>query len=92
MEGVLESLMNPEAALEPTTPTFKPETVMKLFGQNWNAKTKGNGDGMKLAAEYLRCFTIEAAYRAAQQAQNDGSGQVDPEHIEKILPQLLLDF
>ena len=36
----------------------------------------GNSDGMKLAAEYLRCFTIEAAFRASQQAKMEGSDQV----------------
>ena len=30
--------------------------------------------------------------RAAQAAQADGSATVDLEHLERILPQLLLDF
>nr|XP_009931051.1 PREDICTED: centromere protein X [Opisthocomus hoazin] len=34
----------------------------------------------------------EAAARAARQAQAEGLQKVDVEHVEKVLPQLLLDF
>lgn len=46
----------------------------------------------KLSAELLRLFTVEAVRRAAEYATSEGQSLVTPEHIEKILPQLLLDF
>ncbi|XP_009322825.1 PREDICTED: centromere protein X, partial [Pygoscelis adeliae] len=36
--------------------------------------------------------TAEAAARAARQAQAEDLEKVDIEHVEKVLPQLLLDF
>ncbi|CAI5765891.1 X [Podarcis lilfordi] len=36
--------------------------------------------------------TREAAARAARQAQTEDLTRVDVEHVEKVLPQLLLDF
>ncbi|XP_042658625.1 centromere protein X isoform X2 [Tyto alba] len=36
--------------------------------------------------------TAEAAARAARQAQAEDLQKVDIEHLEKVLPQLLLDF
>lgn len=35
---------------------------------------------------------IEALQRAAHYAKEEGLSQIEPEHIEKVLPQLLLDF
>lgn len=41
MEGSLDRLVSSEAALDPSTVTFKQETVQKLFSRHWDAKTKG---------------------------------------------------
>nr|XP_033777151.1 centromere protein X-like [Geotrypetes seraphini] len=42
--------------------------------------------------EMLKVFVQEAAARAARQAQSEDVPTVDLEHLEKVLPQLLLDF
>ncbi|PFX28901.1 centromere protein X-like [Stylophora pistillata] len=75
-------------------PTFKLETVKKLLQQFFRdkQKTKCNGDALKLMAELLRIFVAEGAARAGQQAKVESSPTVETEHLEKILPQLLLDF
>ena len=44
---------------------------------------------MKLLIEI---FVEEALQRADRQAKLESSGNIDIEHLEKILPQLLLDF
>ncbi|KAJ7425072.1 Centromere protein X [Willisornis vidua] len=49
-----------------------------------------NGDAQLLMAEMLSVFVREAAARAARQAQAEDLKQVDIEHLEKVLPQLVL--
>ncbi|XP_073246167.1 centromere protein X-like [Porites lutea] len=75
-------------------PTFKSETVNKLLLNFFHdkQKTKCNGDALKLMTELLRIFIAEGAARAAQQAKVESSPTVETDHLEKILPQLLLDF
>ncbi|XP_068674018.1 centromere protein X-like [Montipora foliosa] len=80
--------------MEMDDPAFRSETVNKLlhnfFGDK--VKTKCSGDALKLMAELLKIFIAEGAARAAQQAKVESSPSVETEHLEKILPQLLLDF
>uniref|UniRef100_A0A8C5IWX9 Centromere protein X n=1 Tax=Junco hyemalis TaxID=40217 RepID=A0A8C5IWX9_JUNHY len=51
-----------------------------------------NADAQLLMAELLKVFVREAAARAARQAQAEDLNKVDIEQLEKVLPQLLLDF
>ncbi|XP_012590200.1 PREDICTED: centromere protein X, partial [Condylura cristata] len=51
-----------------------------------------SGDALQLTAELLRIFVVEAAIRSVRQAQAEDLAQVDMDHLEKVLPQLLLDF
>ncbi|XP_021493156.1 centromere protein X isoform X4 [Meriones unguiculatus] len=51
-----------------------------------------SGDALQLMAEFLRIFVVEAAARGVSQAQAEGLGVVDVDQLEKVLPQLLLDF
>lgn len=53
---------------------------------------KIHADAVKLSAEMLRLFVIEACRRAQMEAMVDDSETVEPQHIEQILAQLLLDF
>ena len=53
---------------------------------------KFSNEGLSLTTEMLRIYTLEAAHRAAAQAKAEGGSEVEVEHIQKILPQLLLDF
>ncbi|XP_028571969.1 centromere protein X isoform X2 [Podarcis muralis] len=72
---------------------FRKETVNKLLQLHFkDDKTRVSGDALLLMAEMLKVFVREAAARAARQAQTEDLTRVDVEHVEKVLPQLLLDF
>ncbi|GFQ93825.1 centromere protein X [Trichonephila clavata] len=72
------------------------EKILKMRFKNLN--TKIQSDAAKLSAEVFRIFIAECAARAAIQAQNectsenDTTPEVNNQHLEKVLPQLLLDF
>ncbi|KAG7392611.1 hypothetical protein PHYPSEUDO_014999 [Phytophthora pseudosyringae] len=53
---------------------------------------KIHADAVNLSAELLRLFAVEAVRRAQMEAMVDDSEQVEPQHVEQILAQLLLDF
>lgn len=55
-------------------------------------KTKVSGDALLLVAELLKVFVVEATVRSIRQAQAEDLPSVDVEQLEKVLPQLLLDF
>ena len=55
-------------------------------------KTKISSDAMKLINEVVRVHVLELMSRSAQQAKSEGSEIVKNEHLEKVLPQFLLDF
>ncbi|KAM9222401.1 centromere protein X [Leptosomus discolor] len=72
---------------------FRKETVDRLLRLHFrDGRTRVSGDAQLLMAEMLRVFVREAAARAARQAQAEELGEVELEHVEKVLPQLLLDF
>ncbi|XP_020670135.1 centromere protein X [Pogona vitticeps] len=72
---------------------FKKETVNKVLQLHFkDDKTRVNGDALLLMAEMLKVFVREAAARGARQAQMEDLNKVEVEHVEKVLPQLLLDF
>ncbi|XP_076459176.1 centromere protein X-like isoform X2 [Babylonia areolata] len=72
--------------------SFKAKTVQSILQRHFcDDKTKVNTDALNLMTELIRVFTSEAAERSAVQAKKDGSDVVSVEHVEKILPQLLLD-
>ncbi|XP_013865500.1 centromere protein X [Austrofundulus limnaeus] len=72
---------------------FKKETVSKLLSSFFKEdKTKLSGDASLLMAEMLKVFVQEAAVRSQKQAESEDCNQVEIEHFEKVLPQLLLDF
>ncbi|XP_036446054.1 centromere protein X [Colossoma macropomum] len=72
---------------------FKKETISKVLTLFFkDDKTKASNDAASLMTEMLKIFVIEAAQRTMKQAENEDSTGVDLEHVEKVLPQLLLDF
>ncbi|KAK9535124.1 hypothetical protein VZT92_007525 [Zoarces viviparus] len=72
---------------------FKKETVCKLLSGFFKEdRTRLSGDAVLLMTELLKIFVQEAAVRSQKQAESEDCDQVDIEHFEKILPQLLLDF
>ncbi|XP_053816117.1 centromere protein X isoform X2 [Vidua chalybeata] len=71
---------------------FRKDTVDRLLRLHFrDGKTRVNADAQLLMAELLNVF-VRAAARAARQAQAEDLKKVDTEHLEKVLPQLLLDF
>lgn len=44
------------------------------------------------SAEVVRMFVAELVQRAAEGAKEDGEDTVDGTHLERVLPQFLLDF
>ncbi|KFH68494.1 hypothetical protein MVEG_05308 [Podila verticillata NRRL 6337] len=72
-----------------------------VFKTVWsNPDTKAQKDALKLSAEFLRLFTIEALHRAVayqrEQEEDDLLREeeilLDVESLEAVTPQLLLDF
>ncbi|GMY30815.1 protein MHF2 homolog isoform X2 [Fagus crenata] len=51
-----------------------------------------NGKAIKLSCELFRIFITEAVQRAATTAEAEGASRIEATHLERILPQLLLDF
>ncbi|XP_054112624.1 centromere protein X isoform X19 [Callithrix jacchus] len=69
------------------------ELVSRLLHAHFkDDKTKVSGDSLQLMAELLKIFVVEAAVRAVRQAQAEDAILVDVDQLEKVLPQLLLDF
>lgn len=57
-----------------------------------NRPTSANANALKLSSELLRVFVTEAVQRAATIAEAEGVSKIQATHLERILPQLLLDF
>ena len=60
-----------------------------MFLQRVAAYSPVHANAVKLTSEYMNFFVLEAAHRAALQAQVEGVDHVDAQHLEKILPQLV---
>ncbi|CAK9858938.1 unnamed protein product [Sphagnum jensenii] len=54
--------------------------------------TSANANALKLSCELLRLFVCEAVQRVAIIAEGEGLPTIEGTHLERILPQLLLDF
>ncbi|KAJ9163828.1 hypothetical protein P3X46_023456 [Hevea brasiliensis] len=54
--------------------------------------TSANSNALKLSCELLRVFISEAVQRAAAIAEAEGVSKIEATHLERILPQLLMDF
>ncbi|XP_042822297.1 centromere protein X isoform X1 [Panthera tigris] len=79
--------------MEGTSGGFRKELVGKLLQLHFkDDKTKVSGDALRLVAELLKIFAVEAAIRSVRQAQAEDLALVDVDQLEKVLPQLLLDF
>ncbi|ORZ20697.1 centromere protein X-like protein [Absidia repens] len=75
--------------------TYSTDTVQAVMKSAWkDPRTKANSQAVQLSAEFFKLFTIEAIHRASEEAKqiSDRSDEVQVEHLERILPQLLLDF
>mmetsp|Transcript_21529 Transcript_21529/g.31218 ORF Transcript_21529/g.31218 Transcript_21529/m.31218 type:complete len:96 (-) Transcript_21529:55-342(-) len=74
-------------------PKFNTGLILEMFKESWSQNpAKISADALKLSAEYLRLFVIEAHRRANEEAGVEHAEQIEPEHIEKVMLSLLLDF
>ncbi|KAF9426970.1 hypothetical protein BGZ94_005718 [Podila epigama] len=99
--GVVEDDSDEDIEHEEDTPRFKPETMHAIFKGVWaNPETRVQKDALKLSAEFLRLFTIEALHRTAAYQREQDSDELlrddemllDIDSLEAITPQLLMDF
>ena len=75
--------------------SFTKEFAAKYFQKHFSDSTTkllSKELSAQMCAELMRVFVTEAVLRAAQQAANEDAVVCEVEHVEKILPQLLLDF
>uniref|UniRef100_A0A0E0KRZ4 Centromere protein X n=1 Tax=Oryza punctata TaxID=4537 RepID=A0A0E0KRZ4_ORYPU len=57
-----------------------------------NRSATANASALKVSCELLRVFVTEAVQRSAFIAEAEGTTTIEPTHLERVLPQLLLDF
>ncbi|KAK7265609.1 hypothetical protein RJT34_33231 [Clitoria ternatea] len=69
-----------------------PDSEVGVGTSKKSRPTSVNANALKLTSELLRMFVTEAIQRAAAIAEAEGASQIEPTHLEIILPQLLLDF
>ncbi|KAH7858649.1 hypothetical protein Vadar_026261 [Vaccinium darrowii] len=71
------------------------QTLEGETGAGTSKKTRptfANANALKLSCELLRVFVTEAVERAATIAEAEGASKIEATHLERVLPQLLLDF
>lgn len=81
-----------------TAPSIPPKLLTKLLHHHFeNDQTRIGKDANKLMGKYMETFIREALARAAyERAKADGGGAtkdfLEAEDLEKLAPQLLMDF
>ncbi|GLJ07652.1 hypothetical protein SUGI_0071750 [Cryptomeria japonica] len=68
------------------------ETEVGAVALKKSRTTTVNANALKLSCELLRLFVTETVQRTAIVAEAEGITQIEGTHLERILPQLLLDF
>ncbi|XP_057487220.1 protein MHF2 homolog [Actinidia eriantha] len=71
------------------------ETLEGETGAGTSKKSRptfANANALKLSCELLQVFIAEATECAATVAEAEGVSKIEPTHLERILPQLRLDF
>ena len=76
----------PEAAPLPIR-----ENILKEILSSGSSKAM-QPQAITLSSYLVRAFIEEARSRAAAEAEESGDDEITKEHLEKVLPQLLLDF
>ena len=72
---------------------LKEETVKLFLNKHFQGeKTKISSEALTAFTKLMELFIQEAIERSSQQADIESMEHVDIDHLEKILPQLLLDF
>ena len=77
------------------TISFSDGFTSKFFQSKFNdpsIKLSSKDVSTQMCSELMKIFVAEAVARAAKQVSLEDASVCEIEHIEKILPQLLLDF
>jgi hypothetical protein len=85
---------------EPTPTTYPTKLIGRILQETFqNKATRISPDALAVVTEYLRIYTREAIWRAAQEkkktetvAETLGTGLLEVEDLEKITGPLTLDF
>ena len=81
------------AAAPATSLLLKERTVEELMRLHFSSpRTRLGADGLRLATLALQLYVREAALRASDQARLTGAPEVGLDHLEKVLPQWLMDI
>ena len=75
----------------PCTSSYN-EKLLEMLLAHLDHKMKISKNSKELLAEILRIYSLEMITRAGDQATKEGSSKIGQEHLEKVLPQFLLDF
>ncbi|XP_049877141.1 centromere protein X-like [Pectinophora gossypiella] len=85
--------IDPASVTSHVKSNFKQEVIKELLnGSFQDNKSKLGNDALSLVVEVAKCLVTETCLRASSQALRESSDKVDIEHVEKCLPQLMLDF
>ncbi|CAB3242336.1 unnamed protein product [Arctia plantaginis] len=85
--------IDPASVTSNVKSSIKQEVIKELLnGSFQDNKTKLGNDALSLVVEVAKCLVTETCLRASTQALRESCDIVDIEHIEKCLPQLMLDF
>ena len=68
------------------------EKLIEMLLAHLDHKMKISKNSKQLLTEILRIYSLEIITRAGDQATKEGSSKIGQEHLEKVLPQFLLDF
>ena len=85
------------------TPQINPQTrvqynnsfetnLLECLLSHFHNNTKMSKSSKIAFAELMRIYSVEIITRAGEQAIKEGMTKITQEHLEKVLPQFLLDF
>ena len=81
------------SSAEPPRLAIRDSVLKEVVACGWEeARTKISPDAIQLTSALMHSFVHELRHRATAEAAASDAAEVTPEHLERILPQLLLDF
>ncbi|CAG9858985.1 unnamed protein product [Phyllotreta striolata] len=88
-----EEVILVKTPLDSVQTTFKHDIIKEVLKTKFNnPKNKIADDVIELVSEIAKILVTEAAVRSIKQAKAECRNAVTLEHVETILPQLILDF
>ena len=80
------------SSAEPPRRAIRNSVLKEVGACGWEARTKISPDALQRTSALMHSFVHELRHRATAEAAASDAAEVTPEHLERILPQLLLDF